>query len=168
MLIESTYMRLGHGPAGTTGMATDYHQMVKWALSFALTGEVSQHVLAMGNTKQHTLHTHHKGETEGRIKVDTADRLSLRNTLEICINPLDDNSHPDGALMNIVSGEIAHPHVNADVAVSLGQQAMHSFKAGWPGSFYDPLGKLVVTMDVKKKHVLVVKERIYDQELMHV
>ena len=28
-------IRLGHGPAGTTGV-------VKWALSFALTGEVSQ------------------------------------------------------------------------------------------------------------------------------
>ena len=25
MFIETTYMRLGHGPAGTTGMATDYH-----------------------------------------------------------------------------------------------------------------------------------------------
>ena len=25
MFIETTYMRLGHGPAGTTGMAIDYH-----------------------------------------------------------------------------------------------------------------------------------------------
>ena len=25
MFIETTYMRLGHGPAGTTGVATDYH-----------------------------------------------------------------------------------------------------------------------------------------------
>ena len=33
MLVKTTCMRPGHGPAGT---------MVKWALSFALTGEVSQ------------------------------------------------------------------------------------------------------------------------------
>ena len=167
MFIETTYMRLGHGPAGTTGIATNYHQMVKWALSFALTGEVARHVLAMSNSEQHTLHTHHKEETEGRIKVDKADRLSLRNTLDVCIDPLDDKSHPDGALMNIVSGQIAHPDVNADEAVSLGQQAMNNFKDGWPGSFYDSLGKLVVTMDVKKKHILVGKERVYDQELIY-
>ena len=42
---------------------------------------------------------------------------------------------------------------------------MSNIKAGWPRSFYGPLGKLVVTMDVKKKHVLVGKERVYDQEL---
>ena len=77
----------------------------------------------------------------------------------------DHDSHPVGALMNIVTGQIAHPDVNADDAVSLGQRAMSNIKAGWPGSFYDPLGKLVVTMDVMKKHVLVGKERVYDQEL---
>jgi len=57
--------------------------------------------------------------------------------------------------MNIVSGQIAHPGVNADEAVSLGQQVMNNFKDGWPGSFYDSIGKLVVTMDVKKKHIFV-------------
>jgi len=170
MFIETTYMRLGHGPAWTTGIATDCHQMVKWALSFALTGEVAQHVLAMNNNEQHTLHrlhTHHKEETEGRIRVDKADHLSIRNTLDVCIDPLDDKSHPNGALMNIISGQIAHPGVNADEAVSLGQQAMNNFKDGWPGSFYDSLSKLVVTMDVKKKHILVGEERVYDQELIY-
>ena len=53
--------------------------------------------------------------------------------------------------MNIITGQIAHPDVNA---------AMSNFKTGWPGSFYDPLGKLIVTMDVKKKHVLVGNERV--------
>ena len=38
MFIETTYMRLGHGPSGAIGVATDYHQMAKWALSFALNG----------------------------------------------------------------------------------------------------------------------------------
>ena len=44
-------MRMGHGPAGTVGIATDYHQMVKWALSFALCGEVTQNVKSMGTTE---------------------------------------------------------------------------------------------------------------------
>ena len=38
MFIETTYMRLGHGPARTAGMATENNQMMKWALSFALSG----------------------------------------------------------------------------------------------------------------------------------
>ena len=116
-------MRLGHGLAATPGVATDYHQMVKWALSFALTGEVSQHVFGMSNNEQQTLHTHHKEESEGRIKVDKADRLSLCNTLDVCVNPLDDDSHPDGALMNIVTGKISHPDVRQDN----GYQNCHSF-----------------------------------------
>jgi len=42
MFIETTYMRLGHGPAGAVGVATNYNQMVKWALGFSLSGEVLQ------------------------------------------------------------------------------------------------------------------------------
>ena len=78
----------------------------------------------MSNTEQDTVHTLHKEEREGRIKADKTDGLSLRNTLEACINPLDDVSHPDGALINIVTGKIADPEVNAGDAVSLGQRAI--------------------------------------------
>ena len=52
--------------------------------------------------------------------------------------------------MKIMTGQIAHPDVNADNALALGQQATKDFKSGWPGTFYDPLGKLLVPMDVKK------------------
>jgi len=72
-------------------------------LRFALSGEVSQNVRAMSNTEQDALQNHHKEEADGRIKADRADRLSLRNTLDVHINPLHDVSHPDGALMNIVT-----------------------------------------------------------------
>ena len=70
--------------------------------------------------------------------------------------------------MNIVTRQIAHPDVNADnAAISLGHRAMENVKGGWPDSFYCPPGKPVVTMDVKKNHVLVGKERVYDQELIY-
>ena len=104
----------------------------------------------MSNTTQNTLHTHHKEEAKGRIKADQEDRLSLRNTLDVYINSFDNESYPDGALMNIMIGQIAHPDVKADNALALGQQATKDFKSGWPGTFYDPLGKLIVPMDVKK------------------
>ena len=150
MDIETTYMRLGHGPAGAVGVTTDYQQMVKRAFIIWASGEISENVRAMSNTTQNTLHTHHKEEAKGRIKADQEDRLSLRNTLDAYINSFDNESHPDGALMNIMIGQIAHPDVKADNVLALGQQATKDFKSGWPGTFYDPLGKLIVPMDVKK------------------
>ena len=65
-------MRLGHGPTGAIGVATDYHHMVKWAISFALSGEVSQSVRSLSNIEQDSQHTRHKTEAEGRIKTDQA------------------------------------------------------------------------------------------------
>ena len=59
-----------------------------------------------------------------------ADHQSLRDTLDVCVDPLDYASHPDGALMNIVIGQIAHPDVNADNAVSIGHRATGNFKFG--------------------------------------
>ena len=82
------------------------------------------------NTEQDIHHILHKEEAEGRIKTDQADRQSLHDTLDVCIDPLDYASQPDGALMNIVTGQIAHPDVNVDTAVSLGHRAMENFKGG--------------------------------------
>ena len=147
--------------------ATDYHQMVKWALSFALSGEVSQSVRSLRNVEHDSQHTRHKEEADGRIKTDQAIRQILRDTLDVCIDPLEYASHSDGALTNSVTGQITHPDVNADNAISLGHRAMENVKGGWPDSFYCPLGKIFATMDVKKNHVLVGKERVCEQELIY-
>ena len=82
-------MRLGHGPAGVVGLATNYEQMTKWALSFALCGEVSQSVRAMSSNQEQTKMCH-KEEQPSRIKSDQNDRSSLRSMLETCIHPLED------------------------------------------------------------------------------
>ena len=79
---------------------------------------------SLSNTEQDIKHTRHKEEAEGRIKTDQADRQSLRDTLDVCIDPLEYASQPDGALMNIVTGQSAHPDVNADNAVNLGHRAI--------------------------------------------
>ena len=78
----------------------------------------------------------------------------------MCIDPFDESSHPDGALMNIFTGEVAHPDVTADEALSIGQREMVKFKNGWPERFYNKLSKCVVTMDAKKKHILVAQEKV--------
>ncbi len=99
-----------------------------------------------------------------RIEIDQEDRRSICRTLTMCIDPLDDASNPDGALMNIVTGEVAHPDVTADDALSIGQSQMAVFKSGWPVSFYDKLSKV---LDSQKKHIQVGKEKVYDQELIY-
>ena len=60
----------GHDPTGAIVVTTDYHHMMKWALSFALCGEVSQSVRSLSNTEQDIQHTRHKEEDEDRIKTD--------------------------------------------------------------------------------------------------
>ena len=57
-------MRMGHGPTGAIGVATDYHHMVKLAISFALSGDVSQSVRSLSNTEQDSQHTRHQVEAE--------------------------------------------------------------------------------------------------------
>ena len=111
----------------------------------------------MSNATQNNLHNHHKEEAKGRIKAYQEDRLSLRNTLDVCINPFDNESHPDGALINITTGQIVHPDMNANNALVLGQQAITDFKSCWPGTFYEPLSKLFVPMDVEKSMCQLVR-----------
>ena len=166
MFIESTYMMLGHGPAGAVGLSTNYDQMKKWALSFALCGEVSQNIRAM-NSNQDKSQICHKEETPSRIKIDENDRKNLRSMLNACINPLDSETHQDGALMKIVTGEIAHPDANVDDAVNIERQALIDFKRGWPDSFYEPLKKIIIPMDAKNKHISLGDHCVYDQELIY-
>ena len=77
--------------------------MVTWALSFPNGVEESQSVRSLSNTEQVSHHTRHREEAEGRIKTDQADHQSLRDTLDVCVDPLDYTSHSDGALVNIIN-----------------------------------------------------------------
>ena len=60
--------------------------MVKWVLSFVLSGKISQSVRYVSNTEQESHHTRHKEEAAGRFKTDQADRQSLPEILDVCIN----------------------------------------------------------------------------------
>ncbi len=59
----------------------------------------------------------------------------------------------------------SHPDVYADEAVMLGKRVMKDFRVGRPGSV--PVSKLAITEEMKLRHMLVVKERIYDQKLIY-
>ena len=69
--------------------------------------------------------------------------------------------------MNIVTGQSAHPDVNADNAVSLGHRAMENVNGGWLDSLYCPPCKLVVTADLKKNHIISWLERVHEQKFIY-
>ena len=125
-------MRPGHGPDGAVGVTIQTTTSITKCSSYEQCSPT------------------HEEETKGRIKADQGDRLGLRNTPDVCINAFDNESHPYGELINIMTCQIADPDGNADNALALGQQAMKNSKSGLPATFYDRLGKLIVQMDVKK------------------
>ena len=72
----------------------------------------------------------------------------MHQSLEVVIDLLDDKSHPDGLLMNIVTGQSTHLEMDVDDAVVIDKKALGNFKSRWPNSSLEPLAKIVVTMDV--------------------
>ena len=87
------------------------------------------------------------------MKKDLEDRLTLRETLQGCVDPLDPETHPEGKLINIVIGHIDPDYINVWEAVSIGQNQMEAFEKSWPEGFYGTLSKEVSTFAAKKKQV---------------
>ena len=97
------------------------------------------------------------------MKADAQDRLSLRQKLAICINPLNPDEHPESSLINIVTGEIVQSEkVNVDRALQLGKRQQKEFEAGWPDSFYKPLKRIVVPITADGKSIEVDGQKIID------
>ena len=173
--IETTYMRLGHGPAGAKGVTINQRQMEVWALSFAMTGEMVKILMEMTNDATDRVATHHKEESLKRIESDQQDRESLRQYMSGIIDPMDPSTHPDGHLLNIVSGQIAAENCNVHEAVAKGNELIKQYKESWPEGFYQTISQPVVLMDNAKRFVKIGENRVYDQtfifarvsELMH-
>ena len=48
------------------------------------------------------------------------------------MDPMKSEDHPDGSLINIVSGKIAPASVNVDSAVKIGEEMLEEFEKSWP------------------------------------
>ena len=78
--IESTYMRLDHGPGGATGLTVNHVQMTKWALSFAICGEVCSSLNSISENEPPTAKVH-KEESTNIIAADKKERESIQRSL---------------------------------------------------------------------------------------
>jgi len=74
----------------------------------------------MSNTEQEGIHMHHKEENQDVITADEAVRLSLRKTLDLCINPLD---------YNFPRHDLSSKHEEIDILIT-----QHAISASLSGS----------------------------------
>ena len=80
----------------------------------------------MGETKDEEsdatrVQLYHKEEVKARIQADAKDRAGLRRKLDYCIDPMDSKEHPEGSIVNTVSGKLAPTSVNVENAVMIGE-----------------------------------------------
>ncbi|KAK5922319.1 hypothetical protein CgunFtcFv8_019592 [Champsocephalus gunnari] len=169
MAIETTFMRYGHGQNGIIGITLRPETLKTWAYSMQACNKVVENLDSMRDHEQQKCpsQTHHKEEMKARMKSDGEDRKHLREKLELCIDPLNNDQHPEG-LLNIVTGKVVdHPSVNVDKAVELGTKQMETFEAGWPASFHAPIQKCVTMMAAFRKHIKVGDMKLFDTEMIY-
>ena len=147
MFIETTFMRYGHGPSGIIGNTLNPQSVKRWAMSLHTCSQLINDIATVIEKNPKGPKIVHKEESESRIKYDTHDRLKLREKLITCIDPLDPNSHPNGDLMNVVTGKLSPSCVNAHDSVTIGKKEMAKFESSWPEGFYSPISSKVMCMN---------------------
>ena len=163
--IECTWMRKGKSEDGVIGNTQQPQTTATWVYSRNASQTLINDLRAM-TEESSKIDMTHKEEAQGRMKMDLEDRLSLRDTLHGCIDPLDPETHPEGKLINIVTGHIAPDYINVWDAVSIGQNQMDAFEKSWPEGFYDTLSKEVSTFATKKKQVEI-GNKVADPEAIY-
>lgn len=78
----------------------------------------------------------HKEEAKERVCADQADKEGLQRKLEMCIDPLDPEQHPE-TIINVAKGMIGPPSVNIDKAIDIGTQQIKEFERKLLDGFYE-------------------------------
>ena len=166
MFIEKTFMRYGKSTGGLVGVTLKPSTVKRWALNLHTTSLVESDIDEMRLEQGTREATTHKEEMPGRIASDANDRGNIQQKLEMCIDPLKNDNHPDG-IVNIVTGRIVPDAVNVDNYVAMGKEQMKQFETGWPKTFYEPLSNKVVTMSVTKKRIKLGSADCFDTNLIY-
>ena len=111
--------------------------------------------------------TTHKEEAKARINSDSADRIGLRRKLDMSIHPLAPEQHPEGTVINVVTGRIAPSSVNIDKVLDISTRQMNEFERKLPDGCYDTIKKEVETMAVTKKSSKMGEHKVYDTNLIY-
>ena len=95
MFIEATFMRYGKGPGGIVGVTLKPSTVKRWALSLYITSRIESDLEGMRLEQGKKQALVHKEEMPGRISSDSRDRDNIGQKLEMCIDPLSSEDHPN-------------------------------------------------------------------------
>ena len=154
MGIETTYMKIGKGPAGLIGITTNTRSVQIWANGYHLCSELLtglEDLRNNGDDQNGERGKTHKEEGKGRIQSDAYDRQKLQLALTNCIHPFETESHIPAKLVNIYTGEEAANNVNVDKSIEIGNQQYIQFQNSLPEGFRERLSSKVTTMAEGKK-----------------
>ena len=167
MAIESSYMKVGKGPAGVIGVTTNHRSVSIWSNSHHLCGELLIELSDLGS-KQQTHDPKHKEEGTGRIKSDADDRSKIRSALNKCIHPLLVETHASNVLVNIYIGEESTKSVNVNKAAEIGKKQIDEFQDNLPDAFRKTLTTKVVLMTSlkDKKTIQKAEKGDYNEDLI--
>ena len=149
MMIESSYMNKGKGPGGLIGITTSQRSAAVWENSHYACSEVLRQLHEMTPTFSENEATHHKEESQGRIKSDAEDRIKIGKFLKNCIHSFEFNEKSSSLLFNICTGETVGVggKCNVNKSVEISVQQMNNFKESLPLGFKKKkLSTKVVTM----------------------
>ena len=86
---------------------------------------------------------YHNEEAKARIQADAKDKAGLRRKLDSCIYLMDSKAHPEGSIVNIVSGKLDPASVNVENAVMIGETMLEDYEKTWPEGFNNTISKKV-------------------------
>ena len=115
MAIEATYMRYGHGRKGIVGITLKPESLKTWAYSLHTCNRLINSLNEIRDA------TYHKEEMPSRTKADTKDRETLREKLELIIDPLDPEQHLEGLISVVMGKVVCHSSVNVNNAIMVGK-----------------------------------------------
>ena len=129
-------MHYGHSHGGIIGITLKPNTLQR-----DLCTQLCKDVMSLCDSDGQTAITTHKEEGKAKIQLDSSDREKIQSKLANCIDPLKPKNHPQDHLINIITGRIAPTIANIDSVVSIGEQLMKQYEAGWPESFHKPISK---------------------------
>ena len=112
MMIESMFMRFGHGPGGITGVTLNQPAVRCWALSLHICNRLMKDIAELKEETDTAVQSH-KEKIPSLVKSDGRNYETIRQKLQQCINPLGGGDE----LVNIVTRGIYSEKANVNNAV---------------------------------------------------
>ncbi|KAG7170508.1 Treslin-like 2 [Homarus americanus] len=92
---ETTFMHYGHGHSGIIGVTLKPEAVKTWAYSLHECNTLLSRLDSTRNKTDEVTQLYHEEEGKSRMKVGETDGKNLREKLEVCIDPLNENKHTD-------------------------------------------------------------------------